>query len=321
MTTKARSSSQIGALIGHTPLLPLFFEKEGITLHAKCEFLNPSGSIKDRFAHAVIDDAEKRGFLKPDSIILECSSGNTGVALSMIGASRGYKVQIVTSSGASKERRMLMEHFGAEVFTFPGDQYMTGVRMTKELAAADKRYFLPRQFENPLNAADHEHGTGSEILEQMKEPIAAFVAGYGTGGTIAGVTRALRKKYPKLKLFVMEPAESAILLGESPCTHHIEGVSDGFVPALLGGVEFDGVVKVSSAEAMAMAQRLSLEFGLLVGTSSGANVVASLYVAEKLGKKSRIATLLCDRAERYFSTKLFAHPAGPACAGSLASVS
>jgi cysteine synthase A len=295
----------LSGMIGHTPMIQLKFNPENATLYAKCEFQNPSGSIKDRFAHAVIAHAEDRGLLRPDSIILECSSGNTGVALSMLGASKGYKVKIVISAVASRERRLLMEHFGAEVVTFDGDDYWKGVKMTRDMAASDKRYFLPRQFENQLNAVDHQLGTGREILEQVGGRIDAFVAGYGTGGTLAGVSRALRKRYPSVKVFVMEPAESAILLGESPCSHQIEGVADGFVPALLSGVAHEGVIKVPSLEAMQMAQRLSREFGLPVGTSSGANVVASLEVAKRFGPGSRIVTLLCDRAERYFSTSLF----------------
>lgn len=302
----------LGRLIGDTPMLPLRFEREKVTLHAKCEFLNPSGSIKDRFANAVVEDAERRGLLRRGSIILECSSGNTGVALSMVGASKGYGVRIVIAEAASRERRLLMEHFGAEVITFPGDDYWQGVEMTRRLAAGDRRFFLPRQFENPLNAADHEHGTGVEILRQSQGRIDAFVAGYGTGGTIAGVARALRRANPRTRVFALEPAESALLLGESPCAHHIEGIADGFVPALLKGVKIDGVLKIRSADAVAMAQRLATEFGLLVGTSSGANVAAALRVAKTLGPRARIVTLLCDRAERYFSTGLFAPPAKPA---------
>jgi cysteine synthase len=308
MNPPTRRLSPIGALIGHTPLLPLVFDEEGVTVQAKAEFLNPSGSIKDRFALAVIEDAEKRGQLQPDSVILECSSGNTGVALSMIGAAKGYRVKIVISEVASRERRLLMEHFGAEVVTFGGDDYWTGVKLTRELAAKDPRYFLPRQFENPLNVQDHEAGTGAEILQQMPGPIDAFVAGYGTGGTLAGVSRALRREHPELRVFVMEPAEAAILLGESPCAHHIEGISDGFLPPLMEGVRYDGVIKVRSEEAMRMAQRLAIEFGLPVGTSSGANIVACLHVAKSLRQDARIVTLLCDRAERYFSTQLFSHP-------------
>jgi cysteine synthase A len=292
--------------VGNTPLIPLYFPEEGITIHAKCEFLNPSGSIKDRFSTAVVLDAEKRGLLKPDSIILECSSGNTGIALSMVGAAKGYAVTILMSATASEERRMLIRELGGELILFEsGGKYQTGIDMSRQMAAENPRYFLPRQFENPLNAGDHEHATGAEILRQMAAPIDAVVSGYGTGGTLAGVGRAIKKKYPLAKVIAMEPAEAALLAGESPCCHFIEGIADGFLPPLLRTAPLDGEVKVTSAEAMAMTRRLHREFGLLVGTSSGANVTAALSTAKNLGSGKNVVTLLCDRAERYFSTALF----------------
>jgi len=299
-------ASAVLALIGNTPTVPLLFEPEGVTIYAKCEFRNPSGSVKDRFAAAVITDAERRGWLRPDSIILECTSGNTGIALSMIGAAKGYRVTILMSEEASHERRRLIRQFGAELILFKSDgRYQTGINLSREMAAKDSRYFLPRQFENPLNATDHEHSTGQEILRQVDGPIDAIVAGYGTGGTLAGVGRAVKQRYPKAKIFAMEPAEAALLCGEMPCCHRIEGVADGFIPELLRAAPVDGEIKVTSAEALAMARRLNREFGLLVGTSSGANVAAALKVARDLGPSGKVVTLLCDRAERYFSTALF----------------
>ncbi|MDB6127945.1 MAG: cysteine synthase family protein, partial [Verrucomicrobia bacterium] len=256
-------SSPVSALIGNTPLIPLRFEDRGVTVYAKCEFVNPSGSIKDRLARAVIEDAEQRGVLKPDSIILECSSGNTGVALAMMGAARGYKVTIVISEKASRERLQLIRHLGAEVITFPAGGYRAGIDLTLEMAANDSRYFLPRQFENPLNAADHEHTTGPEMLRQFSGSIDAFVSGFGTGGTLAGISRALRAANPKTQIYAME-AGAAVLRGESPCCHFIEGVSDGFIPPLLKGVVLDGSITVSSLDAGRVAQRLAREFGLLV---------------------------------------------------------
>ena len=299
------SSSAVSGLIGNTPLIPLRFEDRGITIYAKCEFLNPSGSIKDRLAKTVIDDAERRGVLRRDSIILECSSGNTGVALAMMGAARGYKVAIVISEKASRERLQLIRHLGAEVITFPAGGYGAGIDLTLEMAANDPRYFLPQQFENPLNAADHEHVTGPEILRQFSGRIDAFVSGFGTGGTLAGISRALRGSDPKTQVYAME-AGAAVLQGESPCCHFIEGVSDGFVPPLMRGVVLDGSITVSSLDAGRMAQKLAQSFGLLVGTSSGANVCAALTAAERLGPGKNVITMLCDRAERYFSTGLFA---------------
>lgn len=294
------------SLIGNTPLVPLHFEAEGVTLLAKCEFLNPSGSIKDRLAKTVLLDARERGLLRSDSVILECTSGNTGIALSMVGAAMGYHVAILMSAGASEERRRIIRRLGAELILFESaGRYEKGIEMSREMAAKDPRYFLPRQFENPLNVADHEHGTGQEILRQVGGPIDAFVTGFGTGGTLAGCGKAIKARWPKARIMAMEPAEQALLAGECPCCHFIEGVADGFVPPLLRGAPLDGEVKVTSEDALVMARRLHREFGLLVGTSSGANVVAALSIVRELGPGATVVTLLCDRAERYFSTRLF----------------
>lgn len=303
---KRPRAAAVLALIGNTPVVPLVFEPEGVTIYAKCEFLNASGSIKDRLAKTVLVDAEQRGLLRPDSIILECTSGNTGIALSMLGAAMGYRVAILMSQGASQERRMLIKQLGAELILFESEgRYQTGIDMSREMAAKDSRYFLPRQFENELNVADHEHGTGQELIRQVPGPIDAFVTGYGTGGTLAGIGRAIKTRYPQAEIMAMEPAEAALLAGECPCCHMIEGVADGFIPPLLRNAPLDGEVKVTSSDAMAMTKRLHREFGLLVGTSSGANLCAAMQLAQDLGPDRRVATLLCDRAERYFSTKLF----------------
>jgi len=305
INTPSRADAVL-SLIGNTPLVPLCFVPEGVTIFAKCEFLNPSGSVKDRLAKTVILDAEQRGLLKPDSIILECTSGNTGIALSMVGAAKGYRVTILMSQGASEERRRLIRQLGAELILFESEgRYQTGIDMSREMAAKDPRYFLPRQFENPLNVEDHQHGTGQEIIRQMPGAVDAFVAGFGTGGTLAGCGKAIKARYPKARILAMEPAEAALLAGECPCCHFIEGVADGFVPPLLRSAPLDGEVKIGSLQAMNMTRRLHREFGLLVGTSSGANVAAALEVAQELGPGRHVVTLLCDRAERYFSTRLF----------------
>jgi cysteine synthase A len=293
-------------LIGNTPLTPLRFEPEGVTIHVKCEFLNPSGSVKDRFAKHVVLDAEQRGLLHPDSIILECSSGNTGIALAMVGAAKGYRVAVLMSESASHERRWIMRQFGAEVILFQSNAgYRTGIDLSQEMAAKDTRYFLPRQFENELNAADHERLTGQEILRQLPGPIDAFVAGYGTGGTLAGVGKAIKQRYPSARIIAMEPAEAALLAGEMPCCHMIEGVTGGFIPPLLRSAPLDDKIKVKSTDAMETAKRLHRQFGLSVGTSSGANVAAAIAIARNLPATATVVTLLCDRAERYFSTRLF----------------
>jgi cysteine synthase A len=304
------TSPAVLALIGHTPLLQLHFQPENLTLFAKAEFLNPSGSIKDRLALCVIEDAERRGLLRPDSVILECTSGNTGIALAMVGAVKGYRVKILMSDTASVERRHLISHFGGEVQLFQATGgYGTGIALSRKMAEADSRYFLPKQFENLINAADHEHCTAREILDQMPGGrVDAFVSGYGTGGTLAGCSRGLRRANPAVKIIAMEPAEAAMLSGECPCSHFIEGVAGGYVPPLLKLALIDEPLKVSSQDALTMTARLAREHGLLVGTSSGANVAAALSVARRLGPDAQVVTILCDRAERYYSTRLF----GPA---------
>lgn len=307
-------ASPVLSLIGKTPLIPMHFPAEGVTLHAKCEFLNPSGSIKDRFAASVVADAERRGFLKPGSIILECTSGNTGIALAMVGAARGYGVTILMSEGASVERRHLLRRFGAEVILLPnGGTYQAGIDRSREMAARDPRFFLPRQFENPLNSEDHEHTTGPEIIQRVAGPIDAFVAGYGTGGSLGGCGRAIKARYPEARIVAMEPAEDELHAAECRCCFCIEGVAGkGFVPPLLRNAPLDNTVKIGAEDAMRMTRRLHREFGLLVGTSSGANVAAALQVARDLSPGATIVTLLCDRAERYFSTQLFAETGPPA---------
>jgi cysteine synthase A len=303
------SVPELFSLIGRTPLIPLRFGAEGLTIYAKCEFTNPSGSIKDRLAQTILLDARARGLLRPDTTILECTSGNTGISLAMVGAALGCRVKILMSETASVERRHLMRHFGAEVQLFKSTRgYQTGIDLSLQMAAADPRYFLPRQFENPLNALDHEEHTGPEILTQMGQHVDAFVSGFGTGGTITGCGRALKKRNPAVQVIVMEPAEAAMLSGELPCCHAIEGVSGGFVPPLLKDAPIDGRLKVTSADALQMTRRLAREYGLLVGTSSGANVCAALQTARRLGPAARVVTILCDRAERYYSTSLFAEP-------------
>ncbi len=303
---------EIFSLIGRTPLLPLRFAAEGVTIYAKAEFTNPSGSIKDRLALTILQDARARGLLRPDTTILECTSGNTGISLAMVGAALGHRVKILMSDTASVERRHLMRHLGAELQLFKADRgYLTGIELSRAMAAADPRYFLPRQFENELNALDHEEHTGPEIIAQMERRVDAFVSGFGTGGTLTGCGRALKRHNPNLQVIAMEPAEAAMLSGELPCCHSIEGVSGGFVPPLLKNAPIDVRLKVASADALAMTRRLAREFGLLVGTSSGANVCAALQTAKNLGPAARIVTILCDRAERYYSTKLFMEtPAG-----------
>ena len=303
--SKPRRGDALLALIGDTPLIPLRFEAENRTIWAKCEFLNPSGSIKDRLAKTVVLDAEKQGHLHADSIILECTSGNTGIAFAMVGAARGYRVAIIMSARASSERRKIIEHFGAELILFEASGYLHGIELSQQMARENPNYFLPRQFENPLNTFDHQHETAVELLKQCPSPIDLFVVGYGTGGTLSGCYLGLKAANPNTRVFAMEPAEAALLAGEEACCHWIEGIAGGFVPPLIRGISLDGTHKVSSVDAIAMTKRLNREFGLLVGSSSGANVVAALQLAQQHGPAATVVTILCDRAERYFSTRLF----------------
>lgn len=304
-TAKSRRGDALLNLIGDTPLIPLRFEAENRTIWAKCEFLNPSGSIKDRLAKTVVLDAEKHGQLHADSIILECTSGNTGIAFAMVGAARGYRVAIIMSAKASSERRKIIEHFGAELILFEASGYLHGIELSQQMARDNLNYFLPRQFENPLNTLDHQHETAVELLKQCPSPIDLFVVGYGTGGTLSGCYLGLKAANPNTKVFAMEPAEAALLAGEGACCHWIEGIAGGFVPPLIRGLALDGTHKVSSEDAIAMTKRLNREFGLLVGSSSGANVAAALRLAQQHSPDSTVVTILCDRAERYFSTRLF----------------
>lgn len=298
-------SDSLFDLIGGTPLVPLHFVEEGVTVLGKAEFLNPSGSVKDRLAKAVILAGEASGELGPESVIVECTSGNTGISLAMVGAARGYRVRTVMSTTASGERRSLLRRLGAELVLFEGGvSYQAGIELTREMAAADSRVYLPRQFENLLNAEEHEEGTGQEIIAQSGGELHAFVSGYGTGGTLAGVGRALKARWPGLRVVAMEPS-GELMPGELPCCHRIEGVAQDYEPPILGMAPIDRRVRVAGGQAMAMARRMHREFGLLVGTSSGANVVAALEVAREMGPGARVVTILCDRADRYFSTALF----------------
>jgi len=293
-------------LIGKTPLVALHFRPENLTIYAKVEFTNPSGSIKDRLALYLLTDARRRGILRPDSVILECSSGNTGISLAMVGAALGHRVKILMTDTASVERRHLITHFGAELQLFKTTRgYVTGIELAEQMAAEDPRYFLTRQFENELNAEDHAMHTGQEILAQTRGRVDAFVSGYGTGGTLHGVARALRAANPNVKIVAMEPAEAAMLSGETPCCHSIEGVAGGFVPPLLRSVKIDAHEPIRSEDALVMARRLAREFGLCAGPSSGANVAAALRTAAQLPRGAKVVTILCDRADRYCSTRLF----------------
>lgn len=290
--------------IGNTPLIRLrgVSEKTGCEIYAKAEFLNPGGSIKDRIARHIVREAERRGELKPGSTIMEVTSGNTGIALSMVGAMRGYKVVIVLPKSVSTERRQMIESFGAELQLLDEiNDIQSAIRDLEERAAGHDEIFLPRQFANPDNIEAHRTTTGVEILRQVKQPIDAFVMGVGTGGTIMGVGRALREHGSKARIVAVEPDESAVMSGEQRGRHGIQGLADGFIPDIVKLDEIDQVIRIKTPDAIQRALEMSREEGLLVGISSGANVIAATQLAREMGPGSTIVTVLPDRGERYLS--------------------
>ncbi len=290
--------------IGCTPLVLLKQASEATNclIYAKAEYMNPGGSIKDRIARHIILEAERRGDLKPGATILEVTSGNTGIALAMVGAIRGYHVVIMMPETVSKERRNMIESLGAELHLLKEiNDIQAAVRRSVELAKTRPDIFLPNQFSNADNAACHEQTTGPEIIRQTEGNIAAFVMGVGTGGTLMGVGRALHRANVPARIIAVEPDESAVMSGDTPGRHGIQGLADGFIPDLINLDEIDQIVRVSTADAVAAAERLAREEGLLVGISSGANVLAATQVAYELGPGNILVTVLPDRGERYLS--------------------
>lgn len=290
--------------IGSSPMIRLKVasEETGCTIYAKAEFLNPGGSIKDRIAKFMVEQARKRGELKSDSTILEVTSGNTGIALAMVGAMQGYRVVIRMPKTVSVERRSMIASFGAELELLDEiNRIQAAVDQAEEDAKRDPKIFLTRQFSNPDNPLCHETTTGPEIIQQTGGRFDAFVMGVGTGGTLMGVGRAMRKAGIKAELVAAEPDESAVLSGEKRGKHGIQGLADGFIPDIVRQNEIDAVERIKTEDAKEMARRICKEEGLLVGISSGANVLAAKSVARRLGPGHTIVTVLPDRGERYLS--------------------
>ena len=298
----------ISDLIGETPLLRLtkVTPPDAAEVYVKLESFNPGGSVKDRIALNMIEVAEQEGKLKKGDTIIEPTSGNTGVGLSMIAAAKGYKVLIVMPETMSMERRQLAQAYGAELMLTPGTDGIKGsIAKAKELAEQDG-YFMPMQFDNLANPAVHAATTGPEILEAFNgEAPDAFVVGVGTGGTLTGAGKVLKNVDPDITIYAVEPAESAVLSGEDPGSHKIQGIGTGFVPNVLDTVLYDKVMKVSSEEAADMARRLAKEEGLLVGPSSGAAIKAAIDVAKTMKSSQRVVTVAPDNGERYLSTGVF----------------
>ena len=303
-------TSEVVDSIGHTPLIRLRGASKltRCNIFAKAEFMNPGGSIKDRIARHMVFEAEKRGELRPGSTIMEVTSGNTGIALAMVGAMRGYKVLVVMPRTVSDERRSMIASFGADLELLDDiDDMQDAIARTEAFAAQHDHVFLPRQFANPDNIETHRTTTGPEILRQLNGEIDAFVMGVGTGGTVMGVGRALRKAGSRARIVAVEPDESAVLSGGAPGPHGIQGLADGFIPPLVNVDELDQVVRISTRDAIDAAQQIGVDEGLLVGISSGANVLAATQVAAELGPGHNVVTVLCDRGERYLSAMARTH--------------
>lgn len=291
-------------LIGNTPLISLE-ETTGLHIYAKAEFLNPGGSIKDRIALNMIEQAEKDGRLKPGMTIIEPTSGNTGIGLAFCGVRKGYRVIIVMPENMSEERKKIIHALGAELVLTPPELSIAGsVDKAMEIAGDSPEYFIPQQFQNPANPETHYRTTAVELVEQLGKKIDVFVSGVGSGGTLQGIAKYLLEQNPDCKIVAAEPKNVSALLGQEPGLHQIQGIGDGFIPDILDTSIITDIVEVSDDDAINTARELAKVQGLLVGTSSGANVWAAKQMAEKYGKDKNIATVMADRAERYFSTAL-----------------
>lgn len=298
--------------MGETPMIQLnkMVSPESARVLVKFEGLNVGGSVKTRTAYNMITKAEEDGILRPDSVIVEPTSGNQGIGLALVGAVKGYETVIIMPDSVSQERRFLVEHYGAKVLLVHdegniGDCIEECVQMANRMAAENPKVFVPQQFENEANPMVHRHHTGLEILEQVAGPIDGFCSGIGTGGTITGIGETLKALNPQIEIWAVEPQNAAILAGGTVGTHIQMGIGDGIIPKVLNQQIYDDIYIVSDEEALKTAKDLARKEGLMCGISSGTNVAAALRLAEKLGKGKTVVTILPDTAERYFSTPLF----------------
>ena len=298
--------------IGHTPLVRLhrMVKPGSAEVLVKFEALNVGGSIKTRTAYNMILEAEREGLLKPDSIIVEPTSGNQGIGLALVGAVRGYRTVIVMPDSVSEERRKLMRHYGAEVVLVHdagniGDAIAECVRKAEEMRKSDSRVYVPQQFSNPANPMVHRHHTALEIMEQAARPIHGFCSGIGTGGTLSGIGEVLKAQNPGIEIWAVEPQNAAILAGGTIGTHLQMGIGDGLIPDNLNTKIYSHICIVSDEDALNTSRDLARKEGLMVGISAGTNVFAALQLAQKLGPGKTVVTVLPDTAERYFSTPLF----------------
>jgi len=303
-------AADVTALIGNTPLVRINRLSEGAraTIAAKLEFFNPAHSVKDRIGLAMIDAAEKAGKLTKDSTIIEPTSGNTGIALAMVGAARGYKVTLVMPETMSRERRMLLKAYGADLILTPGPEGMGGaIKKAEELAASDPKYFLPQQFNNPANPEIHRKTTAEEIWRDTDGKVDFLVAGVGTGGTITGTSEVVKARKPSFKAIAVEPDASPVLSGGQKGPHPLQGIGAGFVPDVLNTKIYDEIIRVKGEDAFATARAAARQEGLLVGISSGAALWAALQVARREENEGKlIVVIIPSFGERYLSTPLYA---------------
>ena len=304
VTARPRVAASVLDLVGATPLARLnrIPKPSGAAVLAKMESLNPGGSVKDRIAVAMVDDAERRGILKPGSTLVEPTSGNTGIGLAMVCAVRRYRLILTMPDDMSMERQRLLSRYGAEIHLTPAIEGMTGaVFAAQEICKEHPDYFMPMQFENKANPEIHRRTTALEILEATAEGVHAFVAGIGTGGTITGVGEVLKERIPDVRIVGVEPARSPVLSGGRARPHGIQGIGASFVPGVLNRTVLDEIIQVRDEDATATSRRLAREEGLLVGISSGANVWAACQVASSMPSDRIVVTVLCDTGERYLS--------------------
>lgn len=304
-------ANNVTDLIGNTPLVKLnqLPAGSGATVVCKLEYYNPGSSVKDRIALAMIDAAEKSGQLKPDSIILEATSGNTGIGLAMVAAARGYRCAVVMPDTMSRERKLLLKAYGAELIQTPGAEGMSGaIKKAQELLAGDSRYVIMQQFDNPANPAIHRTTTGEEIWRDTDGQVDILVSGVGTGGTITGAGALLKERKPGVRVIAVEPDGSPVLSGGAKGPHLIQGLGAGFVPAVLNTGVYDEVIRATNENALETARNMATREGLLVGISSGAAVWAALQVAQRPENEGKlIVVVLPSSGERYLSTALFQH--------------
>ena len=307
----AKLVQNITQLIGDTPLVRLnrVVPEDSAEVYVKLEYQNPGASVKDRIAISMVEAAQREGRLKPGDTIIEPTSGNTGIGLAMVAAAKGYRAILVMPETMSVERRNLLRAYGAELVLTPGSEGMKGaVKKAEEIVAENPHYFMPQQFKNPANVQIHRETTGPEIVEAINShdgKLDAFVAGVGTGGTITGAGEVLRKHFPHIKIFAVEPAASPLLSGGKPGPHKIQGIGANFIPDILNTSIYDEVITVENEEAFETSRRVAREEGILGGISTGAAIFAALKVAKRLGKGKRVVTVAPSNGERYLSTPLY----------------